>query len=149
VILAGRRINDGMGPFIAQRVIKMLIDAERKVKGAKVGIIGLTFKEEVPDLRNSRVPDILAELRSFGIEALVHDPMADREEALHEYGVKLVDIDAFDQLDALILAVPHRVVADRGPDYLSNFVAPGGIFVDVKSAFREDVMPKRVSYWSL
>ena len=124
VILAGRRINDGMGSFIAQRVIKMLIDAERKVKGAKVGIIGLTFKEEVPDLRNSRVPDILAELRSFGIEALVHDPMCDREEALHEYGVKLVDIDAFDQLDALILAVPHRVVADRGPDYLSNFLAP-------------------------
>src|SRR6516225_5627181 len=114
VILSGRRINDGMGPFIAQRLVKMLIDAERRVKGAKVGVIGLTFKEEVPDLRNSRVPDILAELRSFGVNALVHDPMADREEALHEYGVKLVDLDAFKDLDALILAVPHRLVTDRG-----------------------------------
>src|SRR5215469_13802657 len=122
VILAGRRINDGMGAFIAQRVIKMLIDAERRVKGAKVGIIGLTFKEEVPDLRNSRVPDILAELRSFGIHALVHDPMADWEEALHEYGVNLVDLKEFDQLDALVLAVPHRLVTDRGADYLFNLV---------------------------
>jgi len=149
VILAGRRINDGMGPFIAQRLVKMLIDAERKVKGAKVGVIGLTFKEEVPDLRNSRVPDILAELRSFGIEALVHDPMADHEEALHEYGVELVDLDAFKSLDALILAVPHRDVTDRGPEYLFNLVAPGGIFVDVKSAFGQNVAPKTVGYWSL
>ena len=149
VILAGRRINDGMGAFIAQRVIKMLIDAERRVKGAKVGIIGLTFKEEVPDLRNSRVPDILAELRSFGIHALVHDPMADWEEALHEYGVNLVDLKEFDQLDALVLAVPHRLVTDRGADYLFNLVAPGGIFVDVKSAFRQSATPKAVKYWSL
>ncbi len=149
VILAGRRINDGMGPYIAQRVIKMLIEAERRVKGAKVGVIGLTFKEEVPDLRNSRVPDILAELRSFGIEPLVHDPMADREEAMHEYGVKLVDLDAFDQLDALILAVPHRAVTDRGADYLFKLVAPGGAFVDVKSALRPSAAPKDVNYWSL
>jgi UDP-N-acetyl-D-galactosamine dehydrogenase len=149
VILAGRRINDGMGPFIAQRLVKMLIDAERRVKGAKVGVIGLTFKEEVPDLRNSRVPDILAELRSFGIHALVHDPMADREEALHEYGVELVDLDAFKELDALIFAVPHRVVTDRGPEYLFKLVSPGGIFVDVKSAFRQSMAPKTVGYWSL
>jgi UDP-N-acetyl-D-galactosamine dehydrogenase len=149
VILAGRRINDGMGAFIAQRLIKMLIDAERRVKGAKVGVVGLTFKEEVPDLRNSRVPDILAELRSFGVNALVHDPMADREEALHEYGVKLVDLDAFKDLDALILAVPHRLVTDRGADYLFNLIAPGGIFIDVKSAFRQSMGPKTVGYWSL
>lgn len=149
VILAGRRINDGMGAFIAQRLVKMLIDAERRVKGAKVGVIGLTFKEEVPDLRNSRVPDILAELRSFGIHALVHDPMADHEEAMHEYGVELVDIKAFQDLDALILAVPHRAVTDRGPDYLFNLVAPGGIVVDVKSAFRPAMAPKTVGYWSL
>jgi UDP-N-acetyl-D-galactosamine dehydrogenase len=149
VILAGRRINDGMGAFVAQRVIKMLIDAERRVKGAKVGVIGLTFKEEVPDLRNSRVPDILAELRAFGIEALVHDPMADPEEAMHEYGVKLVNLDMLTDLDALILAVPHRVVTERGPDHLFNLVVPGGVFVDVKSAFRQAVTPKRVAYWSL
>jgi UDP-N-acetyl-D-galactosamine dehydrogenase len=149
VILAGRRINDGMGAFVAQRAVKMLIDAERKVKGAKVGVIGLTFKEEVPDLRNSRVPDILAELRSFGIEALVHDPMCDREEAMDEYGVKLVDLDAFRDLDALILAVPHRVVTDLGRDHLFSRVAPGGSFLDIKSAFREGAAPKNVSYWSL
>jgi UDP-N-acetyl-D-galactosamine dehydrogenase len=149
VILAGRRINDGMGPFIAQRLIKLLIDAERRVKGAKVGVIGLTFKEEVPDLRNSRVPDILAELRSYGINALVHDPMADPEEAMHEYGVKLVGLDAFKDLDALVLAVPHRIVTDRGPEYLFNMVGPGGVFVDVKSAFRQSVAPKTVGYWSL
>jgi UDP-N-acetyl-D-galactosamine dehydrogenase len=138
-----------MGSFIAQRLIKMLIDGERRVKGAKVGVIGLTFKEEVPDLRNSRVPDILSELRSYGIDALVHDPMADHEEAMHEYGVKLVGLDAFKELDALILAVPHRVVTDRGPEYLCNLIAPGGIFVDVKSAFRQSVAPKTVNYWSL
>jgi UDP-N-acetyl-D-glucosamine/UDP-N-acetyl-D-galactosamine dehydrogenase len=149
VILAGRRINDGMGPFIAQRLIKMLIEAERKVKGAKVGVIGLTFKEEVPDLRNSRVPDILAELRSFGINALVHDPMADHEEAFHEYGVKLVDLAVFKELDALILAVPHRTVTDRGPEFLFDLVSPGGIFMDVKSAFRKNATPKTLNYWSL
>src|SRR6516225_1301811 len=114
VILSGRRINDGMGGFVAQRLVKLLIAAERPVKGAKIGIVGVTFKEDVPDLRNSRVPDIVAELREFGITALVTDPMADREEALHEYGVKLVDLDAFKDLDALILAVPHRLVTDRG-----------------------------------
>jgi UDP-N-acetyl-D-glucosamine/UDP-N-acetyl-D-galactosamine dehydrogenase len=149
VILAGRRINDGMGPFIAQRLIKMLIDAERRVKGAKVGVIGLTFKEDVPDLRNSRVPDILTELRSFGIHALIHDPLADDEEAMHEYGVELVELDEFKELDAVIFAVPHRVVTDRGPEYLFNLVAPGGIFVDVKSAFRQSMAPKTVGYWSL
>jgi UDP-N-acetyl-D-galactosamine dehydrogenase len=138
-----------MGAFVAQRAVKMLIDAERKVKGAKVGVIGLTFKEEVPDLRNSRVPDILAELRSFGIEALVHDPMCDHEEAMHEYGVKLVGLDAFRDLDALILAVPHRVVTDLGRDHLFGRVAPGGSFLDIKSAFRGGEIPKNVSYWSL
>ena len=149
VILAGRRINDGMGAFVAQRAVKMLIDAERKVKGAKVGVIGLTFKEEVPDLRNSRVPDILAELRSFGIEALVHDPMCDHEEAMHEYGVKLVELDALKDLDALILAVPHRAITDLGRDHLFSRVAPGGSFLDIKSAFRDGAAPKNVGYWSL
>src|SRR5499427_7880918 len=89
VILSGRRINDGMGEFLAQRLVKLLIAAERPVKGARIGILGLTFKEDVPDLRNSRIPDIVAELRSFGITAIVHDPMADRNEALHEYGIEL------------------------------------------------------------
>jgi len=149
VILAGRRINDGMGGYIAQRLVKMMINAERRVKGAKVGIVGLTFKEEVPDLRNSRVPDIIAELRSYGIHALVHDPMASKEEALHEYGVELVDIEAFEKLDGLILAVPHRIVTDRGPRFLFDRLAPGGVFVDVKSALNRTAVPANVPYWSL
>src|SRR5438105_1324474 len=110
VILSGRRINDGMGGFIAQRLVKLLIAAERPVKGARIGIVGITFKEDVPDLRNSRVPDIIAELRDFGIAPMVADPLADPAEAKREYGVELVALDHFTKLDGLILAVPHRLL---------------------------------------
>src|SRR6266566_1958896 len=109
VILAGRRINDGMGGFIARRFVKLLIAANRPIKGGKVGILGVTFKENVPDLRNSRVPDIVAELREFGIDPLVADPLADPEGVNHEYGIELVSLDEMSQLDGMILAVPHRV----------------------------------------
>ena len=93
VILAGRRINDGMGAYVAQRAVKMMIQRGRPVKGARIGVLGLTFKEDVPDLRNSRVPDVLEELHAFGVTTLVHDPEADLAEAMHE-GVELVDWDA-------------------------------------------------------
>src|SRR3954452_20181019 len=108
VILAGRRINDGMGAYIAQRLVKMLIAADHRVKNTRIGILGLAFKEGVPDLRNSRVPDIVGELRAFGIEALVHDPLASAEEAKHEYGIELCPVPALRDLDGLVLAVPHR-----------------------------------------
>src|SRR5690554_4187240 len=101
VILAGRRINDGMGAYIAQRLVKMLIEQDRPVKQGRVGILGLTFKENVPDLRNSRVPDIVRELRQFGIEPLIHDALADADEARHEYGLELTSLDAFRDLDGL------------------------------------------------
>src|SRR5947209_7797754 len=114
VILSGRRINDGMGGFIAQRLVKLLIAAGRPVKYARVGILGITFKEDVPDLRNSRVPDIVAELRQFGIAASVADPLADRAEAKREYGVELVPLGALTELDGLVLAVPHRVLGEGG-----------------------------------
>ena len=149
VILSGRRINDGMGSFIAQRLVKLLIAAERPVKGAKIGILGITFKEDVPDLRNSRVPDIIAELRDFGIAALVSDPLADPAEAKREYGVELVALDRFTELDGLILAVPHRVLAERGWGKLFATLAPGGIFVDVKSAVASSAVPQGTPYWSL
>jgi UDP-N-acetyl-D-glucosamine/UDP-N-acetyl-D-galactosamine dehydrogenase len=149
VILSGRRINDGMGSFIAQRLVKLLIAAERPVKGAKIGILGITFKEDVPDLRNSRVPDIITELRDFGIAALVSDPLADPAEAKREYGVELVALDRFTQLDGLILAVPHRVLAERGWGKLFATLAPGGIFVDVKSAVARSKVPQGTPYWSL
>ena len=149
VILSGRRINDGMGGFIAQRLVKLLIAAERPVKGAKIGIVGITFKEDVPDLRNSRVPDIVAELREFGIAARVADPLADPAEAKREYGVDLVPLEDFTELDGLILAVPHRVLGEKGWGELFTALAPGGVFVDVKSAVARDEVPPRAQYWSL
>jgi UDP-N-acetyl-D-galactosamine dehydrogenase len=149
VILSGRRINDGMGGFIAQRLVKLLIAAERPVKGARIGIVGITFKENVPDLRNSRVPDIVAELREFGITALVHDPLADAAEAKREYGVELVSLDRFAGLDGLILAVPHRVLGEKGWDKLFAALVPGGVLVDVKSVVARDRVPQGIHYWSL
>jgi UDP-N-acetyl-D-galactosamine dehydrogenase len=149
VILSGRRINDGMSGFIAQRLVKLLISAERSVKGARIGILGITFKEDVPDLRNSRVPDIVDELREFGISALVADPLADPDEARREYGIELVGLDRFSALDALILAVPHRVWGEPGWERLFAALAPGGVFVDVKSAVARDRVPPQVNYWSL
>jgi UDP-N-acetyl-D-glucosamine/UDP-N-acetyl-D-galactosamine dehydrogenase len=149
VILSGRRINDGMGSFIAQRLVKLLIAAERPVKGARIGILGITFKENVPDLRNSRVPDIVGELREFGIAALVSDPLADPAEAKREYGVELVPFDRLAGLDGLILAVPHRVLGQEGWGKLFATLSPGGIFVDVKSAVPRGEVPQGTRYWSL
>jgi UDP-N-acetyl-D-galactosamine dehydrogenase len=149
VILSGRRINDGMGGFIAQRLVKLLIAAERPVKGAKIGILGITFKEDVPDLRNSRVPDIVAELHEFGIAALVADPLADPAEAKREYGIELVPVANLTKLDGLVLAVPHRVLGEGGWDKLFATLAPGGVFVDVKSAVARDAVPLDALYWSL
>jgi UDP-N-acetyl-D-glucosamine/UDP-N-acetyl-D-galactosamine dehydrogenase len=149
VILSGRRINDGMGGFVARRLVKLLIAEERPVKGAKVGVLGLTFKEDVPDLRNSRVPDILAELREFGIAALVADPLADPAAACHEYGVELVPFERLTGLDGLIFAVPHRVYREAGWGMLFRALATGGVFIDVKSAIPRESIPPTVRYWSL
>jgi UDP-N-acetyl-D-galactosamine dehydrogenase len=149
VILSGRRINDGMGSFIAQRLVKLLIAAERSVKGARIGILGITFKEDVPDLRNSRVPDIVTELREFGITALVADPLADPAEAEHEYGVELVPLDALAALDGLVLAVPHHVLGSCGWTKLFNKLSPGGVFIDVKSVISRQSVPQDIHYWSL
>jgi UDP-N-acetyl-D-galactosamine dehydrogenase len=149
VILSGRRINDGMGAYVAQRLIKMLIAAERPVKGARVGILGLTFKEDVPDLRNSRVPDIIAELRSFGIHPLVYDPMADKAEAVHEYGVTLDDIESFADLDGVVYAVPHRPIKSRGDGFIFGMLKPGGALVDIKSVMDRGAVPRGLSYSAL
>lgn len=149
VILAGRRINDGMGVYIAQRTIKLLIHAGHPVKDARVGILGLTFKENVPDIRNSRIPDIIAELKQYGIEPMIHDPLADAADALHEYGVVLKSLEAFQDLHALIIAVPHHTYADLLP---SNFFArlrSGGILIDVKAMLEPGKVPAGNAYWSL
>ena len=138
VILSGRRINDGMGSFIAQKLIKMLVAAEKPINGARIGIFGLTFKENVPDLRNSRVPDIIRELHQFGLVPLVHDPMADAREAGAEYGVQFTPLAEFPQLDAVILAVPHRQYLVEGAREILGLLKPGGVIVDVKAALEVD-----------
>jgi UDP-N-acetyl-D-galactosamine dehydrogenase len=149
VILSGRRINDGMSGFIAQRLVKLLIAAERPVKGARIGILGITFKEDVPDLRNSRVPEIVAELREFGIAASVADPLADPAEAKRQYDIDLIPLGTLTRLDGLILAVPHGVIGEGGWPRLFASLVPGGVFVDVKSVVARDKVPSGVHYWSL
>ena len=149
IILAGRRINDGMGAFIAQRLVKLLIAAGHPVKDARVGILGLTFKENVPDLRNSRVPDIASELAEFGIAPLVHDPLADPEEALAEYGIKLAAWEDMHDLQAIVLAVAHRHYTSRPVEELLAALRPNGVVVDVKSALDPAALPATVRYWSL
>src|SRR5947207_1519416 len=113
VILAGRRINDSMGSHIARKTVQQMIHAGRNIKGAKVNVLGLTFKEDVPDIRNSKVIDIVRELHEFGVETFVHDPHAGPDDALHEYGVRLTEWDSLPAADALILAVPLRRGAAR------------------------------------
>ena len=149
VILAGRRINDGMGSYIAQKLVKMLINADISVKGARVGVFGLTFKENVPDLRNSRVPDILSELKQFGIEPLICDPVADACEAKHEYGVELQQFSQMKKLDGMILAVGHSFFIDPVFGRLAECVRPGGVVIDVKSLFNEGDFACGVHYWAL
>jgi UDP-N-acetyl-D-glucosamine/UDP-N-acetyl-D-galactosamine dehydrogenase len=149
VILSGRRINDGMGGFIARRLVKLLIAANRPVKSAQIGILGITFKENVPDLRNSRVPDIVGELREYGIEPLITDPLADPAGVQHEYALTLVPFEKLYNLDGLILAVPHRAYGDAGWEKVFAPLAPGGIFIDVKSAVSRDIVPPGIGYWSL
>lgn len=148
VILAGRRINDDMGRYVAQRTIKLLRKQDHAIKGARVGVLGLTFKENVADLRNSRVPDIIDELRDYGVEPIVHDPIASEEEALREYGIELRPFDALSELDGVIVAVPHQQYLHR-LDRIVDGVRRGGLLVDVKSLFRVDELRSDLRYWSL
>ena len=149
VILSGRRINNGVGAFVAQRTMKMVSKAGVPLKSAKIGILGLTFKEDVPDLRNSRVPDILKELDEFGVSPLIHDPVADKDEAVHEYGVTLSSWEEMRDLDALILAVSHKHYLADGPAALLGKLKEGGAFIDVKSALEPSDVEPKYAYWSL
>lgn len=135
VILAGRRINDGMAKFIAEKTVKEMIRAGFHVKGSKVNVLGLTFKENCPDLRNSKVADLIHELQSYGLEVHVHDPVADPKDALHEYGLKLETWENLPCADAIVAAVSHREFLARPlPDFQSK-VAEKGCFIDVKAQF--------------
>ena len=127
VILAGRRINDDMARYVAQRIAKALNLGGKLTNGARVGVLGLTFKENVPDLRNSKVPDIITELREFGAVVSVHDPHATAAEALHEYGLELVEGASLVDLDVLVLAVSHAEYLAEGTVALCARVKPGGV----------------------
>ena len=150
VILAGRRINDDMGKFIAEQTVKELIRNGHAVRDAKVNVLGLTFKEDVPDLRNSRVIDVINELRSFGVEVRVHDPVPDPKDAMHEYGIELVPWDALPRADALIAAVAHKRFMQIPLDQLTAKLVPGGCFMDVKARFDTAALRAAgVSVWRL
>ena len=135
VILAGRRINDGMAKFVAEKTVKSIISAGFHVKGSKVNVIGLTFKENCPDLRNSKVADIVYELQSYGVEVHVHDPVAEADEAKHEYGIALQSWESLPKADAVIVAVPHKEVLARSLTDFQSKLNDGGCFVDVKAQF--------------
>ena len=148
VILAGRRVNDGMGAFIAQRLVRFLSARGATLKDARVAILGLTFKENVSDTRNSRVPDIVEELKKFGVSASVTDPRARPEDAVHEYGIALAGIAELKHLDALVLAVPHREFL-HDKNALFAKLKHDGVLIDIKSALEPTEIPSHLTYWSL
>ncbi len=135
VILAGRRINDGMGKYVAEQTVKQMIAAGSSIKGADVIVLGLTFKENCPDLRNSKVIDVVRELQSYGCRVHVHDPVAETAEAEHEYGVSLEDWDALPVADAIVAAVAHEEYLRMPQNQMLAKLAPRGVFADVKSSY--------------
>jgi UDP-N-acetyl-D-galactosamine dehydrogenase len=150
VILAGRRINDGMGKFIAEQTVKHMIHNGSAVKGAKVNVLGLTFKENCPDLRNSRVVDVINELRAFGVDVHVHDPVSDPAEARHEYGLELTEWNRLPRAEAIVLAVAHQEYCDKSLDDYLEKIVPTGCFVDVKSMFEPArLREKGLKVWRL
>jgi UDP-N-acetyl-D-glucosamine/UDP-N-acetyl-D-galactosamine dehydrogenase len=149
VILAGRRINDGMAAFVVQRLVKLLIQADLPVRQARVGILGMTFKENVPDLRNSKVADILAELRQYGASVRIHDPLASAADLEAAFGIAPSPLEAFADLDALVLAVPHTPYLQLGAGRLFAMLRPGGALLDIRSVLRPEDAPADRIYWSL
>jgi UDP-N-acetyl-D-galactosamine dehydrogenase len=150
VILAGRRINDGMGKFIAEQTVKQMAGAGCAIKGAKVNVLGLTFKENCPDLRNSRVIDVIDELKSCGVEVFVHDPAADVQEAKHEYGIDLTAWADLPRADAIVIAVAHSEYATAPIVEYRARLKDTGVIVDVKGALDPGVAGKSIAaYWRL
>jgi len=151
IILAGRRINDMMGKYVAENTVKQLIKADKQIKGAKVYIMGLTFKEDVPDTRNTKVVDIVHELKEYGIEVFVSDCLADEEEVYSEYGIKLVEYDEVSNVDAVVMAVCHKQYREISLDMLAEKYSGGTkVLIDVKGMYSpKDALAKGFLYWSL
>jgi len=148
VILAGRRINDSMGATIARRLVRFLGAGSRPLRDTRVGILGVTFKENVPDIRNSRVPDIIKELKTFGVSILLHDPLTNEDAVAREYGLALCDLDMINDCDAIVLAVPHAQFT-RDLAMLWPMLRDNGVVIDVKSVIHPASVPARLRYWSL
>ena len=151
MILAGRRINDNMGKYIAERTIKILINADKPVRNARVAVLGMTFKENIPDLRNTRVIDIITELRDYGVNVLVHDPMADPAEVDHYYGLTVTPLQDIQGVDAVIVAVAHEDYVNFGLAGIAGLCRDGRpIIVDVKAVFDPEAARKLgIRYWRL
>lgn len=153
VILAGRRINDGMGKHVAEQTVKKLIMQDKPVKGARVLVLGLTFKENCPDVRNTKVVDIVAELEEYGVDVLIHDPMADAEVTKHEYGLDLIDLEGLAPVDGVVWAVAHSAFAEITPNKLKALCCNGngcGVVMDVKGMLdKNEVEGTGLGYWSL
>ncbi len=144
VILAGRRINDGMGAYVASQLVKAMLRKRIHVDGARVLVLGLTFKENCPDLRNTRVVDVIDELRDYGAQVDVHDPWADAAEARHEYGLELVAQPQTGAYDGIVLAVAHDAYRAMGPDAIRAFGRSERVFYDLKHLFPVDVSDLRL-----
>jgi UDP-N-acetyl-D-galactosamine dehydrogenase len=150
VILAGRRINDGMGKFIAEQTIKTMIAAGSTIKGARVNVLGLTFKENCGDLRNSKVGDVINELKTYGVEVFVHDPNAEADQAMHEYGVRLDSWEDLPRADAVVAAVSHRELVSMAPEMIKSKLHDGGCFIDVKACFDQAALEQLgITVWRL
>jgi UDP-N-acetyl-D-galactosamine dehydrogenase len=144
VILAGRRINDAMGRYVADQVIRLMGRKGLSPVGARVLVLGLAFKENCPDVRNTRVIDIVQELREYQAVVDVHDPWVDADDAQREYGVRLVDAPAAAAYDAIVLAVPHREFREAGADGVHAWLRPGGVLFDVKGVLPRDRVDGRL-----
>lgn len=154
IILSGRKVNDGMGEFIADAIIKKLIQTNKVVKQAKVAIFGITFKENTPDIRNSKVIDIIKHLHEYGIDPILVDPVADINETKNEYGVDLVPLDGVSDIDCLVFAVAHdsflKIPAYSLHRYFKNIESNGKIIIDIKSIYnRNEIEAEGYSYWRL
>ena len=150
VILAGRRINDAMGKYIAEQTVKCMINAGQKVKGGHAIVLGLTFKENCPDLRNSKVIDVVHELQSYGLTVHVHDPVAEASEARREYGVDLVPWRDLPCAGSIVAAVAHRALVERPLDQVLEKLVEGGVYVDVKcTADLQALQARGVKVWRL
>jgi UDP-N-acetyl-D-galactosamine dehydrogenase len=151
MILSGRRINDSMGKYIAGKAVKLIAGQGKRVKGSKIAVLGITFKEDVPDLRNTKVVDIVSELNDFDIDVVVHDPLADKDEARSYYGIELQEMESISEADAVIVAVMHDYYKQQGLLKIARLCTKGPpIIIDVKSGFNIDEAEKEnIIYWRL